>query len=99
MARRPKGTGSIVKRGRIWFVQYYHEGQRQRESSHSQDKKLAQQLLQKRLFEIATGQFQGLGADKVTIGTLIDLVIRDYHFRKLKNAKKIECNGAFERPA
>jgi hypothetical protein len=71
-------------------VQYYHENKRVRASSHSTDRKVAQQLLQKRLVEIATGQYQGVAAEKVTLGTLIDLVIRDYHFRKLNNARKIE---------
>jgi hypothetical protein len=90
MARRPNGTGSIFQRGRIWFVQYYWRGERRRESSHSEDREKAEQLLHKRLGEIATGRYLGIAADHVTVGDLIDLVIEDYEFRKLRSSAVVE---------
>jgi integrase len=88
--RRPKGTGSIFQRGRIWFIQYFWHGERRRESSHSEDREKAGQLLHKRLGEIATGRYLGLETDQVTIGALIDLVIEDYKFRKLRSLSVVE---------
>jgi integrase len=90
MARRPKGTGSIFQRGQIWFVQYYWRGERRRESSHSSDREKAEQLLHKRLGEIATGRYLGIAADQITVGDLIDLVIEDYKFRKLRSVSVVE---------
>jgi integrase len=88
--RRPKGTGSIFQRGRVWFIQYYWRGERRRESSHSYDRERAEQLLHKRLGEIATGRYLGIVADQATIGDLIDLVIEDYKFRKLRSVSVVE---------
>lgn len=90
MARRPKGTGSIFQRGRVWFIQYYWRGERRRESSHAEDPEKAQQLLHKRLGEIATGRYLGIAAEQATLGVLIDLVLEDYKFRKLRSAPVVE---------
>jgi integrase len=90
MARRPKGTGSIFQRGSVWFVQYFWRGERRRESSHSGDRERAEQLLHKRLGEMATGRYLGIVAEQTTIGNLIDLVIEDYRFRKLRSASVVE---------
>ena len=89
--RRPKGTGSIFRRGRIWFIQYFWEaGQRRRESSYSEDREKAKQLLDKRLGEIATGQYRSTAAEQATVGDLIDLVVEDCKFRKLRFAAVVE---------
>jgi integrase len=88
--RRTKGTGSIFRRDRIWFIQYIWQGERQRESSHSEDRETAQQLLAKRLGDIASGQYLGIEAGKATIGNLIDLVVEDYRFRKLRSLATVE---------
>ena len=89
MGRRPKGTGSIFKRGQIWFVQYFSRGQRQRESSHSENRAEAEKLLHKRLGEVATGKYRDVSIELVTVGELIDLVIEDYRFRKLRSIDDI----------
>jgi integrase len=90
MARRPQGTGSIFQRGKIWFIQYFVRGERRRESSHSEDREQAQQLLNKRLGEVAIGKYVGLASEQVGIGHLIDLVIEDYRFRRLRSLNVVE---------
>ena len=70
-------------------MQYYRRGERQRESSHSEDKEKAQQLLHKRLGEIATDRYSDVAVQKVTINDLIDLVVEDYRFRKLRSFDEV----------
>jgi integrase len=89
MGRRPKGTGSIFRRGSIWFVQYFSRGERQRESSHSENRTEAEKLLHKRLGELATGKYREVSIERVTIGELIDLVVEDYRFRKLRSVDEV----------
>jgi integrase len=87
--RRPKGTGSIFRRGRIWFVQYVSDSGRHRESSHSERREVAEKLLNKRLGEIAAGHYRDVSVEKTTIGDLIDLVVEDYRFRKLRSLDEV----------
>jgi hypothetical protein len=87
--RRPKGTGSIFRRGRIWFVQYFSDSGRHRESSHSEGREVAEKLLNRRLGEIATGRYRDVSVEKTTIGDLIDLVVEDYRFRKLRSLGEV----------
>ncbi|MBT8402059.1 MAG: hypothetical protein KJO98_16405, partial [Rhodothermia bacterium] len=47
----------LFKRGRIWWVAYWHGGQRIRESAGTTSKKRAQQLLAKREAEVFEGRF------------------------------------------
>ena len=93
--RRPAGTGSIYKRGDVWWIQYFGNG-RHRENTHSEDRKVAEELLLKRLNDIASGH--GVPPAKVTMGALIDLVVADYDFRGLKSGKVLawRANKHFE---
>ncbi len=66
-----RGTGSIYKRGEVYWIQYYRNGKPYRESSYSTKEMDARKLLKRKLGEIAVGQFvepeaeiQG-GAEKV----------------------------------
>jgi integrase len=42
------------------------------------------------LGEIATGQFRDVSIERVTIDELVDLVIEDYRFRKLRSSDEVE---------
>jgi integrase len=55
--RARRGTGSIMQMpgSRFWWIQYYRNGQRIRESSKSELKSVAQSLLDKRRKEIQQG--------------------------------------------
>ncbi len=49
------GTGSIYKRGSVWWIDYSFRGERHRESSGSTKKKDARALLRKRMEEMGKG--------------------------------------------
>jgi len=88
MARRTKGTGSIFKRGNIWWITYVRNGLPVPESSRSQDKAEADRLLKQRLGEIAIGK--EVTPEKATIDDLCGLVIADYRIRKLRDLRTVE---------
>ena len=73
------GMGTISLRGDTWWIQYYRDGQRFRESSHSSERADAQNMLKRRLGEVATGQFGGLTPERVTVKQLLDLLYEDYY--------------------
>lgn len=59
--RRKIETGSVYPRGRIWWIKFYDHHRPIRESSHSVDREEAELLLKRRMGEVATGKFVGLG--------------------------------------
>jgi integrase len=63
-------------------------GQRQRETFATREE--AEAKLLERLAEVKTGRFAGLVIEKVTVGDLIDLVIEDYEFRKLRSTPVVK---------
>jgi hypothetical protein len=71
----PDGTVQVLP---TWWIQYSENGQVFRESSESAKQSDAERLLKKRVGEIATGKFVGLGAECVRMGELFQDVIEDY---------------------
>lgn len=88
MPRRPKGTGSIRLRGRIWWITFYVFGLPVAESSESEDRNVAVNLLQRRIGEAAAGR--DVTPEKATIADLCALVLADYRFRKLRDAAMVQ---------
>lgn len=88
MARRTKGTGSIWKRGNIWWYAYIVNGVRVPCSSHSTDRDEAARQLTVKLGEIASGADVTPG--KATIDDLYRLVVADHKLRKLRDLKNVE---------
>jgi integrase len=80
MSKRPNGTGNIYRRGSIWWIRYSRNGKQYAESSKSEDRKDAERMLATRLGDIASGRFQGLTAERLTVWNLCELVIADYEF-------------------
>jgi integrase len=81
--KRTRGTGSVSKRGRIFWIKYHVNGKPFRESSNSTEKRDADALLKQRLGEVATGAHAGISTIKV--GALLDLCIEDYIEHEKKN--------------
>jgi integrase len=71
-------NGRIYKRGGVWWLDYSFRGKRYRESSHSDRKTDAKDLLRRRLEEMGKGQLIGPSAEKVTLRELLGLLIADY---------------------
>ena len=80
MSRRQRGTGRIFlpKGSSVWWLQYYQNGVKQRESAQTSDRRLALEKLKFRIAEVTTGAVTGLTPKKTRISELADDFIRDY---------------------
>lgn len=83
-----RGSGRLVRRGNVWWIDFGHRGKRYRESSGSTRKKDAQELLRRRMAEIAEhGRPVGRDAERVTLADLWELLRADY---KKKNNRSLD---------
>ena len=95
MSTKPKGdrgAGRIYQRGRIWWIQYCHRGNIYRESSHSENEKVARRLLRTKLGKIAVGGFQGPKVDKTTFEEMKGDIQNDYKVNGRKSISKINLS-------
>ncbi len=86
-AMRKRGNGTVYRRGRIWWIQYFVRGLIVPESSHSTEKADAENLLKQRIGEVAAGR--RVGPERATIADLCALVVEDNQFRKLRDANHV----------
>ena len=59
--------GMIYKRGNVWWIKYYRNGKRYRESSKTTKKMVAKKTPDRREGEIAQGKVPGVHFEKVTL--------------------------------
>jgi integrase len=71
-----RGTGRIYKRGRIYWIDWWHAGRNYRESSKSTLERDARALLQTRLGDAVKGRAPHPG--RITVGDLLDEYLRDH---------------------
>lgn len=81
--------GNIYQRGKVYWIKYYRHGRAYRESSRSEIKKDATNLLKLREGEIASGNFKGLQVEKTTFDDLADDLITDYKINGKKSADRL----------
>lgn len=72
----PRGMGNVYLRGSTWWIVFFRDGVRHRESSKSARKEDAEDLLKQRLGQSVTGSLPA--PRKTTVGDLLDLVLEDY---------------------
>jgi integrase len=77
--------GTIYKRGKTYWIQYYNNGKKYNESSKSHKKMVAVQLLKKREGEVSQGKLPGVHFDKVTFTELADEFLDDYIINRKKS--------------
>lgn len=84
-----RGNGRIFRRPNspFWWIAYYLGSRQFRESSHSQDEKVARRLLKHRLREVAADRlgardFVGPSKERVRVHQLLDVLEDDYKLRK-----------------
>ena len=77
MPRKPQ-FGSIYRRGSLYWIKYYKNGEPVYESSESCKYGDAQRLLEQRRAEIYSGTHLDSRAKRVTVGDLLDGLERDY---------------------
>jgi integrase len=80
--RRPKGGGTVYRRGIIWWIAYAWGGRRYSESTGTTKKGIATDLLNRRLGEIGQGKLVGPREEKVTVADILHLVRRDYEIKR-----------------
>lgn len=82
--------GDPYRRGKIWWIQYYRNGKKVRESSKSTKKMVANKLLARRLGDIAKGKIPGTYQERVTFDELAEAFLRDYRINQKKSLVRAE---------
>lgn len=72
------GSGSIYRRGKIWWVSYMLDGEQQNESTGSEERKDAAALLKKRNGEIAAKRALGAKSRVLMVPDLLDMLEKHY---------------------
>jgi hypothetical protein len=89
MAIHKRGGGTIYRRGKIWWMQYYIRGRLVQETTGFTQKADAENLLKQRIGEAAAGL--RVGPERATIADLCSLVMEDNRLRNLRDARHVEC--------
>lgn len=76
MSRKQWGHGNIYLRGKTWWIYYGDHGLMKRESSRSQKRSTAEDLLKKRLATVARGD--DVNSANVLVDELLDDLLSDY---------------------
>jgi len=82
--------GSIYKRGKVFWIQYYRNGKPYRESTKSRKETDAKRLLKKREGEISEGKLPGIYFDRVKFDELAEGFLRDYRINQRKSLVRAE---------
>jgi len=82
--------GSIYKRGKVYWIQYYRNGKPYRESTKSKKEADAKRLLKKREGEISEGKLPGIYFDRVKFDELAEVFLRDYRINQRKSLVRAE---------
>jgi integrase len=90
--KKRRGGGSLFKRGAIWWIKYYRNGQPVRESSGSELERVARTLLNKRLGAVAKGEPIVRGADKVRVDELLADLITEYKVNRRRSLERVKIS-------
>jgi len=82
--------GSIYKRGKVFWIQYYRNGKPYRETTKSKKEADAKRLLKKREGEISEGKLPGIYFDRVRFDELAEDFLRDYRINQRKSLDRAE---------
>jgi integrase len=92
--------GTVYKRGKTWWIKYYHNGKPIYESAKSEKKMVARKLLDQREGNIANGKAPGVHFEKVTFEELATDYLTDYRINEKRTCIRAEqclkhLNGFF----
>ena len=85
-----RGLGTVYLRGKTWWIQYFQNGHPYRESSGSNKKMAARELLKKRLGEISQGKTPTTRLDKVLFKDLTEDFLNDYLIKERKSLSRAQ---------
>ena len=78
--------GNVYKRGNIWWISFYYQGKKLRQSAKTKKKREAETLLAYYLGQVARGEFTGFGQKKsLTLTDLLTLALDDAEIRGLRD--------------
>lgn len=89
MPKYQRGTGSVYKRGKTWWLKYYVDGKPVYESAETKDKAEARKKLQTKVGQIAEGRYVGPAAEKVTFEDLAEGLLADYEVNGKKSLREV----------
>ena len=87
MPRYRRGSGSVYRCGKNFWLSSYRDGQRIREPVRTKDPAEARRLLNQKLGRIAEGTFTGPEADRVTREQLAQGLLEDYQLLGRRSLK------------
>ena len=90
MPKYKHGSGSVYKRGKVWWVTYYANGKQIWESAKTKNRAEARSKLNERLGEVAKGEFIGPAAERVTFQDLAEMILTDYKVNGKKSIGDVE---------
>lgn len=85
-----RSIGSVFRRGEVWYIRFIHAGRKYRESSGSTDRRIAKDLLKRRIAEVLEGRVVGHRADRVAFADLIGLIEADYRAQGRKSLSTLQ---------
>jgi len=85
-----RGMGRVYVRGHVWWVQYYFNGRKHRESAGSPSRPDAMRLLCSRLEEIGRGRLVGPAMERTTFDDLAESLLTDYRINRKRSIARIE---------
>jgi len=90
---KTRGMGSIVRRGRVYWVAYWYRGKQYRESAGSTVRADAVKLLRRRQAEMSRGQLNR-DAERVGFDQLVQLITADYRVNERKSLARVRGDVA-----
>lgn len=92
--KRPRGTGCVYqqKGSSLWWIQYYRNGKPYRQSAGTSNRRKAERLLQRKLGEVATGNFMEPAAEKTLVKELAADLLTEYEANGRKSLIDVRRN-------
>ncbi len=89
----------LFKRGRVWWMSFTCQGKQFRESTETENRKLAQKILDKTKGEIAEGKwFKKLEGDDRNFGEMVDKYMQEHSIPKKASADRDQVSLVHLRP-
>jgi integrase len=85
---RQRGKGCVRRIGRIWYFQYYDRGRGVRKSSGSENRAVAETMLEDALREVKAGRTPIIQFDSVRYKDLAAALFADYRVNRLKSLQR-----------
>jgi integrase len=84
-----KRDGKVYKQRNcsLWYISYYHHGRRVRESTGTDNFRIAQQKLNRKLGQMAEGTFVGPHVERIRVKELAEPFLRDQTINERKGQK------------